>query len=141
MSSDREMRYHWITPTIAIGDYETPNLLVDLTIDLNYPDNHCKVGEIVVLGNVVYVGLHYKSLSEVEVLLDRMMTIIRETPHRKILFKCEVGVCRSVVAACWYLSERLEMTRDEALQLIQSKRSRARPNVGFLMLIKKGVED
>lgn len=131
--------YHWITPSVAIGDSATPNSLVDLVVDLNFPENQCKDGEIVVLGNVIRVGLRdtISSLYSLQALVDRVMVLLRETPHRKILFRCYAGISRSVSVACWYLAETMGVSKTEALDLIKSKRPQAKPNAGFLVMIKK----
>jgi protein-tyrosine phosphatase len=131
--------YHWITPSVVIGDSTTPNLLVDLVVDLNFPENGCKEAEIIVLGNVIRVGLKdtIGSLYVLQSVVERVMALLRETPHRKVLFRCYAGISRSVSVACWYLAETLGISKLEALELIKSKRPQAKPNTGFLMLIKK----
>jgi predicted protein tyrosine phosphatase len=128
--------YHWITPTVAVGDYTTPNSLFSLIVDLNFPDNQAKEDEVHVLSNVIYVGLRDSLDATLHPLLQRVMNLIRESPHQKILFRCHQGVSRSVTFACCYLSEVMKIKSEEALLLIQTKRRHARPNPKFLLAIK-----
>ena len=130
--------YNWITPEVIVGDYETPNLLADLVVDLNYPYNHTSLGEIVVLGNVISIGVG-DSETHTEILkslITKLFSILEETPHKKILFRCHAGISRSATIASIYLSKKLQISGEQALELVKVKRLQVSPNKGFLNLLK-----
>lgn len=131
--------YTWITDSIAIGDHTTPNSLFHTIVDLNYPFNQTEEGRIGVLGNVISVGLKdsTSSMYTFESLASRVLEILKETPHVRILFRCYAGVSRSPSMAALYLEHFHHTPRNQALQLIQKKRPQVRPNPGFRMILEK----
>ena len=133
---DRYKNYHWITPDVAVGDWLTPNSLFSLIVDLNFPDNQAKENDIYVLGNIIHVGLIDDINAEIQPLVTRVMSLIKETPHKKILFRCRMGVSRSVTFACFYLADTLQISAIQALEMIKEKRRVADPNPGFLLTLK-----
>jgi protein-tyrosine phosphatase len=112
--------------------------LADLIVDVNYPYNHTSLGEIVVLGNVISVGVpdsetHTELLKS---LLPKLFSILEHTPHKKVLFRCYAGVSRSATLAAIYLSRKLKISGEQALELVKVKRLQVCPNNGFLYLLK-----
>lgn len=49
-----------------------------------------------------------------------------------VLVHCQAGVSRSATIVCSYLMRRDGLGRDAALELLRDKRSKARPNPGFM---------
>jgi protein-tyrosine phosphatase len=129
--------YDWITDSMVIGNHRTPNALADLVVDLNFPDNQARENQIHVLGNVIYVGVIDSIFFDFEPLIDKVMNLLRDTPHRKILFRCRAGVSRSVTIGACYLAETSGITRAEALERIRRRRRQADPNLRFLQLLQK----
>lgn len=155
----RNVPFHMITPTVAIGSCLSPYDTFDTIINLHLGYNATRVDEITETpfteGSVVGVGAGYDNWKKwvgnpskkiifcgiddkdnalsIEK-LDRIVALMGENPGR-ILFHCAMGISRSTTAAIYYLSKTLGITTREAYQLARAKRKMVCPNNGFMKLL------
>lgn len=143
---EKRHTYDMITDTIAIGSYQASYDAFDLVINLDYPENNIKFGEVVVLNKenkriikcgyddtIKDGGLTYDKLED---LLNRIDDFKKETQKDiKILFHCYGGVSRSSTVAIAYLSKTMNKTTKEIYQLVKEKRPRINPNQTFRKMI------
>jgi hypothetical protein len=144
--------YDMITDKVAIGSYQAPYDPFDLVINLDYPENKVKYGEIVhVTENNKHIikcgyqdcsfggGLTYDKLDELLNKIDELKNELKEEPN--ILFHCYAGVSRSSTVAIAYLAKTYNKTTKEVYKLAQEKRPRINPNSGFRKLIGLSEDD
>jgi hypothetical protein len=143
---EKRHTYDMITDTVAIGSYQASYDAFDLVINLDYPENNIKFGEVVVLNKenkriikcgyddtIKDGGLTYDKLED---LLNRIDDFKKETQKDiKILFHCYAGVSRSSTVAIAYLAKTMNKTTKEIYQLAKEKRSRINPNKTFKLMI------
>jgi protein-tyrosine phosphatase len=87
------------------------------------------------LGDVITAGVCDHTDFDIKPIADRILVLLHETPHRRILFRCYAGISRSVTMAALYMAQTTGISPAEALRLIQEKRPQALPNPGFLKLL------
>lgn len=143
---EKRHTYDMITDTVAIGSYQASYDPFDLVINLDYPENNIKFGEVVVLNKenkriikcgyddtIKDGGLTYDKLED---LLNRIDDFKKETQKDiKILFHCYGGVSRSSTVAIAYLAKTMNKTTKEIYQLVKEKRPRINPNSTFRKMI------
>jgi hypothetical protein len=134
--------YDMITDRVAIGSYRAPYEPFDIVVNLDYPDNNVKKGQIVCSthNNIYLIECGFADMAEgglTRPVLDEIMSRIEEfgKPNPKILFHCYAGVSRSVTVAIEYLSKKENKTPQEIYKLVQQKRPRVNPNPEFRKLI------
>jgi len=155
---DRNPCYDWITPNMAIGDYDSDYSAFDIIYDLNFQ------GECVALGNslrhhdirtvthhaqkqITQIAI-YDQPSEKEFMKQVLHSIIpilvqrvKQLPTLKILFHCYAGVSRSASLGIAYMALMESRPYDVALQRVQEMRSQVNPNAGFVEAIKEFLNE
>ncbi len=143
---EKNHTYDMITDTVAIGSYQASYEPFDLIINLDYPENEVKFGEVIVINRpnkriikcgyddtIKDGGLTY---DKVEDLLNRINEFKKEMQKDiKILFHCYAGVSRSSTVAIAYLSKITNKTTKEIYQFAKEKRPRINPNLTFRKMI------
>ena len=143
---EKRHTYDMITNTVAIGSYQASYVPFDLVINLDYPENNIKFGEVVVVNKenkriikcgyndtLENGGLTYDKLED---LLNRIDDFKKEIQKDiKILFHCYAGVSRSSTVAIAYLSKITNKTTREIYELVKEKRPRINPNATFRKMI------
>ena len=144
---EKRHTYDMITDKVAIGSYQAPYEPFDLVINLDYPENNVKFGEVVVYDdkNRRVIKCGYNDIlkdggltsDKLDDLLNRIDDFKRETQKEdpKILFHCYGGVSRSTTVAIAYLSKTENKTPKEIYKLAKDKRPRINPNQTFKKMI------
>lgn len=145
--------YDMITDTVAIGSYQSSYDPFDLVINLNYPENDVKFGDIVCInkGNTRIIKCGYNDYNDViksgltSDKLEDLLNIIENykkdiQKEIKILFHCYAGVSRSATVAIAYLSKIENKTTKEIYKLAKEKRPRINPNYAFRKMIGIDIE-
>lgn len=122
---------------VAIGSYQASYEPFDLVINLDYPENNVKFGEVVYTDKnnkrVIKCGYSDVGLTsdKLEDLLNRIDEFKKDKENTKILFHCYTGVSRSATVAISYLAKIENNTTKEIYELAKNKRPRINPNDGF----------
>jgi hypothetical protein len=137
--------YDMITDTVAIGSYQASYDPFDLVINLDYPENNVKFGEVVCekkedayvikcgYNDIKGGGLTSDTLKD---LLNRIDDYKKESQkYPKILFHCYAGVSRSATVAIAYLAKSENKTTNEMYTLAKEKRPRINPNESFKKIL------
>jgi len=61
--------------------------------------------------------------------------------HRALLIHCKKGVSRSTTIVASYLMKYKNMTTDEAIEFIKSKRTQINPNAGYIKQLRQFEEE
>jgi protein tyrosine phosphatase len=133
--------YNMITKSVAVGDCESSYDEFDIIVNLFGEFNGSYLDEIVFVEEnnkkIYNVGLIDKSkykdnaLALIKYLIPELMTY----SNKKILFHCYAGVSRSATFAIAYLMKKHKLTKDEAFNLVKTKRPAIYPNYGFLKIL------
>jgi len=133
-----------ITDTIAIGDKYSSYLPFDIIINADFPYNQARHGEIKVYnehGKRIYaVGLRDHELEPIHSMIQELIPLLEHdmTQHNaRLLFHCYAGISRSVTLAMAWMKHRHAIPITESYSLIQSKRSQAQPNEGFMQVLQE----
>jgi protein-tyrosine phosphatase len=89
---------------------------------------------------IILVGITDTESKEKEayILLKNIIPVLYENyNNNKILFHCFAGMSRSVMLAIAYLSYSMNITTEEAHQLVKEKRKFIEVNQGFLSALKR----
>ncbi|KAI0319981.1 protein-tyrosine phosphatase-like protein, partial [Amylostereum chailletii] len=83
----------------------------------------------------LHVGIEDSFRTNILQHFDRTTEFIRkalaDNDNCKVLVHCMMGMSRSVAVVCAYLIAEKSMTSPDAIAYVRSRRSIARPNVGF----------
>lgn len=143
---EKRHTYDMITDKVAIGSYQALYDPFDLVINLDYPENNVKFGEVVCekkgdtyvikcgyIDSIKGGGLTYDTLKD---LLNRIDDYKKESQKDpKILFHCYAGVSRSATVAIAYLAKSEKKTTNEMYKLAKEKRPRINPNESFKKIL------
>ena len=133
--------YDMINNKIAVGDcyssYDDFNVIVNLFGEFN----GCKSDQVILVEEnnkkIYKVGLIDKSeyKDDALIFINFLIPRLMNDKDEKILFHCHSGVSRSATFAIAYLIKMYKLTKDEALNLVKSKRSIINPNYGFMKIL------
>lgn len=135
-----------ITDKVAIGSYQASYKPFDLVINLDYPENGVKFGEVVCesVEDTYVIKCGYNDVvkesgltsDKLDDLLERIYEFKRETQKEpNILFHCYGGVSRSATVAIAYIAKSENKTTKEIYELVKQKRPRINPNKTFREMI------
>lgn len=136
--------YDMITDKVAIGSYQASYKSFDLVINLDYPENGVKCGEVVCMteGDTYVIKCGYEDVNggltsdKLDDLLNRIDEFKKgKEEEPKILFHCYAGVSRSATVAIAYLAKNENKTTKEIYKLAKEKRPRINPNKSFREMI------
>jgi len=135
--------FHMITDRIAVGSCDS-QYNFDIIVNLNYPENNVKEDEIKIIKKqnqmIILVGITDTESKEKEVyiLLKNIIPVLYENYNNsKILFHCFAGMSRSAMFAIGYLSYSMNITIEDAIELVKEKRKFIEVNKGFLKALKR----
>ena len=141
------MSYNWITPTVAIGNFESSYDPFDVIVNLNFPYNHAKHHEIDSQWDpehhrVVYrIGIHDSPDEDMynllKVMIHKLVHIQQCHPDYKFLFHCYAGISRSSTLAIAFIAVTNNLSLTDAYQLALSRRPIIHPNEGFQKALVK----
>lgn len=145
--------YDMITDTVSIGPDQDSYDPFDLVINLNYPYNGVKLGEVICeeKGHTYVIkcgyidtekkggGLSTESLKDLLNMIDDYKKNKKQDP--KILFHCYAGISRSATVAIAYIAKSQNKTTQEVYEFAKQKRSRINPNNTFRKIINLKTED
>jgi protein-tyrosine phosphatase len=99
-------------------------------LDMEFPDHIC-VERVAAHDTPDYdIQAHFFATN---CALDGVRRMHEEGQEVCILVHCYAGISRSVTAVVAYLMTHLNFSTSEALQLVQSRRKGALPNLGFMV--------
>lgn len=122
----------------------------DIIINLNYPENGVKLGEISIIKQssndktIIYCGLEDNSNPSLErytrIMFERLLDALYNELEKKlifprILFHCYAGISRSAAISILFLADYLELKNEDAYALVKSKRKCILPNKLFLKIL------
>lgn len=139
---EKRHTYDMITDKVAIGSYQACYDNFDLVINLDFPHNNVKLGEIICEKNgdkqiikCGYMDTEKKggglTINSLNFLLNLIDEFVDEQKDSKILFHCYAGVSRSATVAIAYLAKREKKTINEIYDLAKERRPRINPNKTF----------
>lgn len=134
--------YHMITENIGVGSCTSDYENFDVIVNINYPKNEAKSGDITVQKYkklIIHVGLE-DTIDKENLALDFLVKIIpviyKLYNGKKILFHCFAGMSRSPMFAVAYLSYSLNISVKEAHEMVVSKRKFVEINEGFIRALE-----
>jgi len=143
---EKRHTYDMITDKVAIGSYQASYKPFDLVINLDYPENEVKFGEVVCTneGDTYVIkcgyndtikesGLTSDKLDDLLNRIDKFKSETQKDPN--ILFHCYGGISRSATVAIAYLAKSENKTTKEIYELVKQKRPRINPNKTFRDMI------
>ena len=125
-----------ILPNLWLGSIRALNLnQFDVVISVLKPADLKQLGKYhISAGYWFKIALEDKPDAPIEKFLSIVNCIIDEHLKRgkKILLHCHAGRSRSASLLAWYLMQSQNLTCDQALEFIKSKRPTVNPNAGFV---------
>lgn len=141
--------HHFIIDRIAIGNATTSYDPFDIVLNLNFPYNNTKLGEIQVIKEynkiIINCGIEddYDEKREDEMrdiffrLLDTLENEMKDISHLpNILFHCYAGISRSATIAILFLSRFLNIDPSNVYEIVKMKRKCVLPNKLFKKILK-----
>lgn len=148
------MYYTWITDKIAIGELNVRYDNFDTIVNLAYINpsfnrglEHRHIRSSHVDGkHVIEVGLWDSDVDGdyIEIALKTVFNILsnsNDSNDLNILFHCQSGKSRSVTFAIAYLCLKNNLSFDDALEIIKTKRPVINPRPLFLQKVAKYIEN
>lgn len=141
--------YHFIVDRIAIGDSRTPYAPFDIVLNLNFPYNKVKLGDIQVIkeNHKIFINCGIEDDDD-EKREDEMRDIFSRLLHAlenelkdfshlpTILFHCYAGISRSATIAILFLSKFLNLGSRNIYEIVKMKRTCILPNILFKKILK-----
>ena len=125
-----------ITPYISIGNYTSSYVDFDVIVNLNHPYNNTTHHNIIEKDfnhkKLFMIGLLDAPDEEMLCLLKIMMPKLLALGRKRILFHCYAGISRSATLAIAYLVHTNNISLQDAINLVKSKRNIIQPNNGFM---------
>jgi hypothetical protein len=141
--------YHFIIDRIAIGDARTSYAPFDIVLNLNFPYNRVKLGEIQVIkhSDKIFINCGIEDdddeKREEEMrdiffrLLHTLENELKDISHLPtILFHCYAGISRSATIAILFLSKFLNIDPSNVYEIAKMKRKCILPNKLFKKILK-----
>lgn len=129
-----------ITPYISIGNYTSSYDDFDVIVNLNFPYNDVTHHNIIEKDfnnkKLFMIGLLDAPDEEMLCLLKIMMPKLLALGRKRILFHCYAGISRSTTLAIAYLVHTTNMTLQDAIKFVKSKRHIIQPNNGFMKALE-----
>jgi protein-tyrosine phosphatase len=136
-----ESSYTWITPNVAIGNFESSYNPFNVIVNLNYPYNHADHNSIHMnIGrdskSIVYrVGINDSPDEDMynllNIMIPKLIHIYQFHPEYKFLFHCYAGISRSSTLAIAFIAITNNISVEDAYKLVLSRRPIINPNQGF----------
>ena len=149
---DDGMRKNWITNTVCIGDWCSSYEEFDIVVNANTPQNrikHKKIGWRKEKSDnhnctLYLVGMYDADIEDLNNYINKLIPSLKlryeQDPTTKFLFHCFAGKSRSVAIALSFLVEVMNMSFDEASELVKEKRPIVLPRPLFIDTLRKRYE-